>query len=279
MAHTHDHSSIDMVGLWGPLLPGDLVPKDGTYPKYERYVEEKMARSLVAAFRARRPARFRAGTIDASETFTSRRGNAEQLAGLDESQQLPYAVVLRRRAAGVPGRGRRRAHDRHRRQLGHARRVDGGRQPVPVVGQPARGARRDGGRVRRRGHLHEWRPRRRRGRGRLVHGPVAARHVRRRALPRRRRWPAAGTAAAERRQRGAARAPATARTPSAGSSDRPRSPRWRGHRGIPTRRWRCWRRTSTSRATTADSSPSPPRAPSTSRRTSASSTCPSRPAS
>jgi hypothetical protein len=82
VAHTHDHSSIDMIGLWGPLAPGEAVPTDGTYPKYERYVEEKMARSLVAAFQARRPARFRAGAIDASEHFVTRRSNVEQLAGL-----------------------------------------------------------------------------------------------------------------------------------------------------------------------------------------------------
>jgi hypothetical protein len=82
VSHTHDHESVDMVGLWGPVLPVEDIPSDGTYPKYERYIEEKMARSLVAAFRARRSARFRAGTINANEPFTTRRGNTEQLAGL-----------------------------------------------------------------------------------------------------------------------------------------------------------------------------------------------------
>jgi len=81
VAHTHDHQSPDMVGLWGPTV-GDAVPLDGTYPKYERYVEEKLARSLVAAFHAVRPARFRAGTIRAGETFTTLRGHAEDLKGL-----------------------------------------------------------------------------------------------------------------------------------------------------------------------------------------------------
>jgi hypothetical protein len=83
IAHTHDHQSIDMVGLWGPYVPGqDAVPRDGTYPKYERYVEEKIARSLVAAFRAARPARFRSGVIKNGESFTTLRGNTEDLAGL-----------------------------------------------------------------------------------------------------------------------------------------------------------------------------------------------------
>jgi hypothetical protein len=81
VAHTHDHQSPDMVGLWGTEVAG-AVPRDGTYPKYERYVEEKLARSLVAAFHAARPARFRAGAIRAGETFATLRGNAENLAGL-----------------------------------------------------------------------------------------------------------------------------------------------------------------------------------------------------
>ncbi len=80
VAHTHGHQSPDMVGLWGPMATE--VPRDGTYPKYERYVEEKLARSLVAAFQSTQPARFRAGGIRAGERFVSQRGNAEDLAGL-----------------------------------------------------------------------------------------------------------------------------------------------------------------------------------------------------
>jgi hypothetical protein len=83
IAHTHDHQGPDMVGLWGPYVPGqDAVPRDGTYPKYERYVEEKIARSLVAAFQRARPARFRSGVIRNGESFVTLRGNTEDLTGL-----------------------------------------------------------------------------------------------------------------------------------------------------------------------------------------------------
>lgn len=83
IAHTHDHQSVDMVGLWGPYFPGqDSVMRDGTYPKYERYVEEKIARSLVAAFRSAQPARFRSGVIRNGEKFETLRHNLEDLAGL-----------------------------------------------------------------------------------------------------------------------------------------------------------------------------------------------------
>jgi hypothetical protein len=80
VSHTHDHQSIDMIGLWGPVV--EEVPRDGTYPRYERYVEEKVARSLVAAYRALKPARFKAGSIRPGEPFRTARGNREDLGGL-----------------------------------------------------------------------------------------------------------------------------------------------------------------------------------------------------
>ena len=80
VSHTHSHQTPDMVGLWGPIV-GEL-PSDGTYPKYERYVEEKIAQSLANAFRSARPARFRAGMIRAAERFKTLRGTDETLAGL-----------------------------------------------------------------------------------------------------------------------------------------------------------------------------------------------------
>ena len=80
VGHTHSHQTPDMVGLWGPMV--SELPSDGTYPKYERYVEEKVAQSLVNAFRSARPARFRAGMIRAAERFTTARGTDETLAGL-----------------------------------------------------------------------------------------------------------------------------------------------------------------------------------------------------
>jgi hypothetical protein len=74
---THDHESADTIGLWGPD-----TPYDGTYPKYLRYVEEKIARTVVDAAHNAQPAAVRYGTIRPGTGFTTLRGNEEDLAGL-----------------------------------------------------------------------------------------------------------------------------------------------------------------------------------------------------
>lgn len=78
VSHTHNHEGPDThVGLWGPDV---LV--DGTYPKYERYVEVKMAEAIVEAAAGAVPAEFRFGSMVPGEPFTTLNGNAETLDGL-----------------------------------------------------------------------------------------------------------------------------------------------------------------------------------------------------
>jgi hypothetical protein len=79
VSHTHNHEAPDMIGLWGPEVD---VPIDGTYPKYERYVEVKMAQAVVAAARAAAPARVRFGSILPGQRFKTLLGNTEDLAGM-----------------------------------------------------------------------------------------------------------------------------------------------------------------------------------------------------
>jgi hypothetical protein len=75
---THNHNGPDIhVGFWGPN-----VSTDGTYPKYERYVERKIAIALVHAMVRARPATIRAGAIGPAKTFRTRSGRTESLAGM-----------------------------------------------------------------------------------------------------------------------------------------------------------------------------------------------------
>ncbi|MCA1726614.1 MAG: hypothetical protein LC722_02865, partial [Actinobacteria bacterium] len=78
ISHTHNHEAPDVhVGLWGRD-----VYDDGTYPKYERYVEVKVAQAVVAAARGAQPARFRFGSMRPGEKYRTLRGNVEDLAGM-----------------------------------------------------------------------------------------------------------------------------------------------------------------------------------------------------
>lgn len=78
VSHTHDHEAPDThVGIWGT----DIL-HDGTYPKYERYIEVKIARAVVDAAAAAVPARFKFASIRPGQTFTTLRGNQDDLGGL-----------------------------------------------------------------------------------------------------------------------------------------------------------------------------------------------------
>lgn len=78
VSHTHTHEGPDThVGLWGT----DVV-HDGTYPKYERYVEVKIAQAVVAAAQGAGPAHFKFGSIRPGEPFVTSLGNTEDLAGM-----------------------------------------------------------------------------------------------------------------------------------------------------------------------------------------------------
>ncbi|MCA1831999.1 MAG: hypothetical protein ABR548_13655 [Actinomycetota bacterium] len=78
LSHTHNHAGPDVhVGMWGPN-----AGTDGTYPKYERYVERKIAIALVHAMRDARPVTIRTGSIGSGETFRTLAGHVESLAGL-----------------------------------------------------------------------------------------------------------------------------------------------------------------------------------------------------
>jgi len=103
-AATHDHESADTVGIWGPD-----IEFDGTYPKYLRYVEEKVARTIVDAAHVAQPAAFRFGTIRPGTGFTTVRGNQEDLAGLQSrnSCRTPWVMddELRAMQVVIPGSG------------------------------------------------------------------------------------------------------------------------------------------------------------------------------
>ncbi|MEX2459500.1 MAG: hypothetical protein WD770_11025, partial [Actinomycetota bacterium] len=77
LSHTHNHEGPDVIGLWGRD-----TPVDGTYPKYERYLEVKIAQAVVAAVRSAVPAKARFGSILPGMRFRTARGNVEDLAGL-----------------------------------------------------------------------------------------------------------------------------------------------------------------------------------------------------
>jgi len=96
VSHTHNHEGPDMIGLWGPD-----TPIDGTYPKYERYVEAKIAQVLVDAARAARQARFRHGSVLPGRPFQTSRGTLEDLAGMQtrNSCRTPWIFDDEMRAA------------------------------------------------------------------------------------------------------------------------------------------------------------------------------------
>jgi hypothetical protein len=78
LVHTHDHASVDThVGIWGPN-----IAIDGTYPKFERYIERKIAISLVHALEDLRPVSIRAGSIRPGQFFTTPSGASEDLSGM-----------------------------------------------------------------------------------------------------------------------------------------------------------------------------------------------------
>lgn len=69
LASTHNHEGPDTIGAWG-----DGPLKDGKYPKYLRFVDRQIARSIAAATAELRPARLRFGVTDP--------GRSPSLAGL-----------------------------------------------------------------------------------------------------------------------------------------------------------------------------------------------------
>lgn len=97
LSHTHNHEGPDVhVGLWGPE-----TAVDGTYPKYERYVEVKIAQAIVAAARRPAPTRVRFGSIRPGQRFRTLRGNVEDLAGTQSrnSCRTPWVFDDELRAA------------------------------------------------------------------------------------------------------------------------------------------------------------------------------------
>ena len=82
LSHTHDHEAPDTVGLWGPEVPEVGLPTDGTYPRYERYIEAKMAQAVELAATRLTPARFKFGSTSGTERYRTPRGNLETLAGM-----------------------------------------------------------------------------------------------------------------------------------------------------------------------------------------------------
>lgn len=78
LTHTHDHEAPDVhVGIWGE----DLLD-DGTYPRYEIYIEAKIAEAIGEAYSNATPARFRFGSIGPGESFVTPNGNTESLVGM-----------------------------------------------------------------------------------------------------------------------------------------------------------------------------------------------------
>lgn len=63
LASTHSHEGPDTIGPWG-----DGPLKDGKYPKYLRFVDRQIARSIEQAARSLQPARIRLGVTDPSKS-------------------------------------------------------------------------------------------------------------------------------------------------------------------------------------------------------------------
>lgn len=103
LTHTHDHEAPDThVGIWGQ----DIV-HDGTYPRYEIYIEAKIAQAIAEAAGNLQPARFRFGAIRSGETFVTPRGNSEQLDGMQSrnSCRTPWFFDDELRVMQVKGTG------------------------------------------------------------------------------------------------------------------------------------------------------------------------------
>jgi hypothetical protein len=101
VSHTHDHEAPDThVGIWGT----DLL-HDGTYPKYERYIEAKIAQAVVAAAATAVPARFKFASIRPGTPFTTLNENAEDLTGLQSrnSCRTPWVFDDEVRVVQVAG--------------------------------------------------------------------------------------------------------------------------------------------------------------------------------
>lgn len=84
VSHTHNHEGPDVhVGLWGPGDPAAGAPVlDGTYPRYERYIEHKIGQAVARAAVEAVAARFRFGTIGPETTFRTPSGAVETLEGM-----------------------------------------------------------------------------------------------------------------------------------------------------------------------------------------------------
>jgi hypothetical protein len=106
---THDHESVDThLGLWGV----DTF-SDGTYPKFERYIEVKIAQAVVEAASKAGPARFRFASIRPGTPFTTLRGTTEDLEGLQSrnSCRTPWVFDDEVRVVHVTGDPARGADD------------------------------------------------------------------------------------------------------------------------------------------------------------------------
>ena len=102
LTHTHDHEGADTVGLWG----ADTLD-DGTYPRFDIYIEAKIAQAITEAAGALQPARFRAGEIHPDEAFVTPRGNSENMEGMisRNSCRTPWFFDDERRAMPVVADG------------------------------------------------------------------------------------------------------------------------------------------------------------------------------
>ncbi len=59
VAATHNHEAPDSIGAWG-----ENFMKDGKYPKYLRFVDRMIARSIEDAAKSLQPAKFKIGVTD-----------------------------------------------------------------------------------------------------------------------------------------------------------------------------------------------------------------------
>ncbi|MEO6724818.1 MAG: neutral/alkaline non-lysosomal ceramidase N-terminal domain-containing protein, partial [Blastocatellia bacterium] len=63
LASTHNHEGPDTIGAWG-----DGPIKDGKYPKYLRFVDKQIAKSIAMAAGRLQPARIKLGQTDATKS-------------------------------------------------------------------------------------------------------------------------------------------------------------------------------------------------------------------
>ncbi|MBS1812744.1 MAG: neutral/alkaline non-lysosomal ceramidase N-terminal domain-containing protein [Acidobacteria bacterium] len=63
VAATHNHEGPDSIGVYG-----DNFMKDGKYPKYLRFVDRMIAKSIATAAQGLQPAKFKIGTTDPTQS-------------------------------------------------------------------------------------------------------------------------------------------------------------------------------------------------------------------